>query len=306
MGRLRTCTLGIIAAIAGLAGCAQDDARYLHPLPPLSGEARAELGPVALDVAAPAAPAVPNVPLVPEITLGEAAGGAALASLPVLTLPVGCLGEPLCTMAAGAVSVATYILAVPVLTTIALAGGPPDRADVMRTTDSITRVIQATEWDAILRRDVEAAMKKARHPVASAANASPRLQLTLEGPFLVTDQFIAMPTATIHGELAKDGSCLIDRRWRWNGDGDDFVDFGDHDGAAFRKAMEDGLKQLSTAIAEDLFAATKPRETAYLSKSAFDSGAGPRLVAVPMSYEDRIGSWDKTETIAEPRCAGVM
>jgi len=175
MGQTRACTCGIFAILA-LAGCAKDDASYIHAVPPLSAEARAQLGAVGLDVAAPAnAPGVPGVPLVPEITVGEAAGAAALASLPVLALPVGCFGEPLCTMATGAVGVATYILAVPVLTVTALAEGPPDREDVMHASDSIARVIDATDWDAILRRDIEAAMGKSDRAFRSDADAATRL-----------------------------------------------------------------------------------------------------------------------------------
>jgi hypothetical protein len=309
MGQIQARNCAIFSAILAIAGCAKDDAKYLHPVPPLSGEARAHLGPIRLGVASPAnAPTVPSVPLVPEITVGQAAGGAALASLPVLALPAGCLGEPLCTVATGAVGVATYVLLVPVLTITALAGGPPDREEVAHATDSIERVIGTTDWNAVLRRDIEAEMRKGDTAFNVDASAASRLKLTLEGPFMVTDQFIALPTLTIHGELASDGDCVIDRRWRWNGDSDDFVDFGDNDAEPYRKAMKDGIEQLSNAIVAELFRATKPRKVAYWSEAAFKSGVEPRLVAVPMNYEDTVGSWDKTEAEAEmePKCHGVM
>ncbi|HEX6118302.1 MAG TPA: hypothetical protein VFZ03_02550, partial [Dongiaceae bacterium] len=81
MDRNHACTCGIFAIVLALAGCAKDDAKYVHSVPPLSGEARSRLGQVLLDVSAPAEPPnVPGVPLVPAITVGEAAGGAALAS----------------------------------------------------------------------------------------------------------------------------------------------------------------------------------------------------------------------------------
>jgi hypothetical protein len=260
MGQIQARACGFVVAILALAGCAKDDAKYLHPVPPVSGAARANLGPVALDVAAPAAlPSVSSVPLVPEISVGEAAGGAALAGLPVLALPAGCFGELLCTMATGAVSVATYIVLVPVLTITALAMGPPDREEVAHATDSITRVIGTTDWDSLLREHVERAMRKGDRSFQGDANTASRLKLTLEGPLMVTDQFSALPTLTIHGELARSGVCLIDRRWRWNGNGDDFVDFGDDEGAPYREAMQDGIEQLSAAIIQDLFLATKHR-----------------------------------------------
>jgi hypothetical protein len=309
MGQIQPRVCGIVVAILVLTGCAKDEAKYLHPVPPLSGAVRANLGPVALDVAAPAAlPSVPSVPLMPEISIGKAAGGAALASLPVLVLPAGCLGEPLCTMATGAVSVATYIVLVPVLTITALAMGPPDREEVARAADAITRVIGATDWDTLLHVHVERAMRKGDRSFQGDASAASRLKLTLEGPFMVTDQFTALPTLTIHGELASGAVCLIDRRWRWNGNSDDFVDFGDDDGAAYREAMEDGIEQLSAAIIQDLFLATKPREVAYWTEAAFQAGATARLIAVPMNYENSIGSWDKTEAEAEtkPKCQGII
>lgn len=267
------------------------------------------MGPLALDVAAPAAlPIVPSVPRVSEISIGKAAGGAALASLPVLVLPAGCLGEPLCTMATGAVSVATYIVLVPVLTITALAMGPPDREDVAHAADAITRVIGTTDWDSFLREHVERGLQKGDRLFEGDASTTSRLKLTLEGPFMATDQFIALPTLTIHGELASNGDCLIDRRWRWNGNSDDFVDFGDDDGAAYREAMEEGIEQLSAAIVQDLFLATKPRNVAYWSEAAFQAGATARLIAVPMNYENSIGSWDKTEAEAEtnPKCQGII
>lgn len=270
---------------------------------------RTRLDPVALDVESPATPpSVPSVPLVPKITIGQAAGGAALVSLPALALPAGCLGEPLCTVGAGAVGVATYLLLVPVLTIVTLAEGPPDREEVAQASDSIKRAIEATDWRAILRRDVEAAMHKGDVAFKGNGNAGSRLKLTLEGPFMVTDQFIALPTLTIHGELTSGGECLIDRRWRWNGDSDDFVDFGDHEGKSYREAMEDGIEQVSAEIVADLFLATKPRKIVYWSEAAFKGGTKPRLIEVPMNYEDSIGSWDKTHAEAgkEPQCQGAL
>jgi len=298
----------LLAVILALTGCAKDDAKYVHSVAPLSGDARAHLGRVALDVAAPAhPPSVPAVPLVPALTVGEAAGGAALASLPALALPAGCLGEPLCTIATGAVSVTTYLLLVPVLTITALAEGSPDREEVMHATDSIARVMGTAKWDALLRSELEAAVR-VDTPFTNDAMARSHLKLAMEGPFMVTDQFIALPTLTVHGELASGGTCLMDRRWRWNGDSDDFVDFGDDAGAAYRKAMERGVKQAAGAILMDILVATRPRKVAYWSEAAFKGGAAPRLAAVPMDYEDSIGSWDKTEAEAanEPRCQGVL
>jgi hypothetical protein len=297
MGQPHAWTRRLLAAILVLAGCAKDDAKYIHSVDPVSADARAQLGHVALDVAAPANhPGVPGVPLVPALTVGKAAGGAALASLPVLALPAGCLGEPLCTMATGAVSVATYLLLVPVLTITALAESPPDREEVMQATDSIARVMNETKWDALLRKEIEAAGRENAPFTNDTMAASSHLKLAMEGPFMVTDQFIALPSLTVHGELASGGACLMDRRWRWNGDSDDFIDFGDDGGAAYRKAMEEGIKRVAAAILADIFVATKPREVAYWNEAAFKDGTKPRLAAVPMNYEDSIGSWDKTET----------
>lgn len=291
-----------------VTACAQDNAKYQHPVPPLGAEARSGLDPVAIEVASPASPAsAPGVPLVPELSAGKAFGAAALAGLPVLTLPAGCLGEPFCTVGTAAIAVTTYVVLVPVLAVTALASAPPDKEEVEAATETINRVLQTTAWDAILRREVEAAMRAGGRTLADAAT-SPRLRLTLEGPWMVTDRFIALPTLTIHGELARDGACLVDRRWRWNGGSDDFVDFDDNDGARYRAAMQDGIKALSAAIVADLFVATQPRKTAYLSESAFKAGSAPRLAVAPMLYEKRIASWDKSDAEAEkePRCRGVL
>lgn len=307
MGRNRKALCWIFAATIVVTACARDNAKYQHPVPPLDAGTRAELGPVAIEVASPPRTAsAPGVPVVPEVTAGKAFGAAALASLPVLALPAGCLGEPFCTVGMAAIAVSTYVVMVPVLAITALASAPPDKEKVGAATETINRVLQTTEWDAILRREVETAMRVGGKTLADAAT-SPRLKLTLEGPWMVTDRFIAVPTLTIHGELARDGACLIDRRWRWNGKSDDFVDFGGNDGARYRSAMQDGIKVLSQAIVADLFFATQPRKTAYLSESAFKSGSAPRLAAVPMLYEDRIASWYKTDADAEkePRCGGL-
>jgi hypothetical protein len=307
MGRIRRSSFAFTAIVA-IAGCAQDEASYLHPVPPLSAASRAELGPVTLEIAPPPRLAsVPSVPLAPELTAGEAFGKAAVVSLPFLALPVGCLGEPFCTVGAAAIGATTFVVMVPVLAITALASAPPNREKVRAAADAVDRVLQSTEWDAILRREIEAAMRDNGAALAEVATG-PRLKLALEGPWMVTDQFIALPTLTIHGELAHDGECLVDRRWRWNGDSDDFVDFGDDDGAPYRKAMQEGIAQLGAAIVDDLFLATKPRKTAYWTESAFKSGADPRLAAAPLRYEDEIGAWDQTEAEAEkePRCQGLL
>ncbi len=296
-----------VAAILMHSGCARDHPKYRHPVPSVNSEARAHLDPLGLEVAPASGPAgVPSLPPATGLGTGEALGQAALAGLPILALPAGCLGEVLCTIAVGAVSVSTYVVAVPVMTVMAVSMGPPTAEEVRVASEGVRSVLGSHDWDGILRRDVEAALRKAGGPALADSASSSRLKLMIEGPWLVTDQFTALPTLTVHGELASDGVCVVDRRWRWNGDSDDFVDYGDDHGAPYRKELQKGIKLLGAAIVDDLFRAEKPRETAYSDVSAFKSGSMPRMATLPMEYQDTVGSWDKTaEAANEPRCSGL-
>ncbi|MGH6893590.1 MAG: hypothetical protein ACREEP_15170 [Dongiaceae bacterium] len=297
-----------IVAIAIQSGCAQDHAKYLHPVAPPSAEARTHLDPLSLEVAPLSKSAsVPSVPPATGMSTGQALGQAALAGLPVLALPAGCLGEVLCTIAVGAVSVSTYVVAVPVMTIMAVTMGPPTAEEVSAAREGLRSVLSSADWDEALRRDFAAALRESGGPTLGHAGAPSALRLTIEGPWLVTDQFTAVPTLTVHGELSTDDVCVADRRWRWNGDSDDFVDFGDEHGAPYRKAMEKGIELLSAAIVEDLFLDKKPRKTAYWDDKEFKNGAVPRMAALPLSYQNAIGSWDKTdaEAAGEPRCGDL-
>jgi hypothetical protein len=184
----------------------------------------------------------------------------------------------------------------------------PVGTDVQDAAREISGTITRVHWDRALRDAVEQALDKHAKPIVETPSAdSSRLKLTVEGPWLVLDSYTAVPTLTVHGELARGEACLLDRRWRWNGDGDHFVDLGEDQAEDYRTQMEGALGLLADAIVSDILGTAPPRETAYRDETVLASGGRPLVATDPVHHQEQIGAWDKTavEAAREPRCGGI-
>jgi hypothetical protein len=281
-----------------LAGCAS----YEHPVAPLDATARSAVGPLSVETAMVA----PVVPASPPPTHGR--GIAALK---------GAGGSLLVGMAAGAetrdgfgfiLGTALGVVAAPFVA-VGAAIAAPATTDVQQSAGAIRAAITGIQWDRALNDAVEKALARQGRAIATPppADAS-RLKLTVEGPWLVLDSYTAVPTLTVHGELARQGACLADRRWRWNGDADHFVDLGEDRAKDYRAQMEHGLAMLAEAAVADLLVSAAPRPTPYEDEAAAQRGGLPLLATNPMDFQEQIGAWDKSaaEAAREPRCAGIL
>jgi hypothetical protein len=177
----------------------------------------------------------------------------------------------------------------------------PSTEDVAEAKSGIVTAIEEVDWSRRLQDSVETAMRRRAAP--GGATSTGRLGLWIEAPWLVVVGGSAVPTLTVHGEMLVNDACAIDRRWRWNGDTDDFVDLGEDGAAEFRKQMAAGVDALGKAIIADLFLAVQARQVAYKDQSSYARGAPPLMVLLPDDYQNRIGSWD---TARDLKCAGLL
>lgn len=303
---VRSVTRSVVVLL--LAGCsssahehpvAPPDVEARTAVPSLDVEARSAVGPLHVETAMvdPVLPAAPP----PTHDRGMAAlkgagasivggiGGGAMTGSPfglVLGTALGVVAAPF--VAAG------FAIAAPVGT------------DVQEADAGIAGAITRIQWHMALKDAVAKASAKHGRPIAEAPAAdADRLKLTVEGPWLVVESYAALPTLTVHGELARGGDCLMDRRWRWNGDSDDFVDLGEDRATGYRTQMEQGLALLAEAVVVDTLVSAEPR--AYRDGASAAPGGPPLLVTKPMDFQKQIGSWDKTgaEPEREPRCGGL-
>jgi hypothetical protein len=283
-----------------LAGCSSSAMRE-HPVAPLDADARNAIGPLSVETAMvdPVAPAAPP----PTRNRGAAAlkgagqsvlfgmaGGAQLndAFGFILFSALGVVAAPF--VAAGAA------IAAPVST------------EVQEADAGIRGAVSNIQWNLALKDAVAKALANQGRTVADAPTAdASRLKLTVEGPWLVVESYTALPTLTVHGELAKRGACLMDRRWRWNGRSDDFVYLGEDRATPYRAQMEEGLAILAEAVVADILVSAEPRKIAYRDEDNAARGGLPLLVTRPMDFQKQVASWDKTDVEAarEPRCGGV-
>jgi len=293
---MRAVTQSSIRSIAALllAGCAS----YQHPVAPLGAEVRSEIGPLVLETATakPVAPVAPP----PTRNRGEAAlkgaGGSVLVGLGAGAYT----GDPFGLALLGALG----ILAAPFVAAGAAATAPVS-TDVQQAGAQIRYAITRIQWERAFQDAASAAFARHGHPVADPppADAS-RLKLTVEGPWLVLESYEALPSLTVHGELAKGETCLLDRRWRWNGKAGDFVDLGEDRARQYRTQMENGLGLLAEAVAADILVSGTPRKTDYEDEASAKRGAPPLPVRDPMKFQERVASWDSPEAPGQPRCSG--
>ena len=289
---MRTTTRNVATSMAALllAGCAS----YQHPVAPLDAQARSALGSLSVQMAsaAPTAPATPP----PAPDRGEVALRAAGASI---MRGMSADGDPTS-------SGLLLLLGIALAPFFALgeAIAVPSDSGVPEAGAAIADAITGIRWDAAFRDQVEKALAKHGHPVeASPSPDASRLKLSIRGPWLVVDSYTAIPTLTVHGELVAGDACLIDRRWRWNGDADDYADLGEDRARAYRTQMEKGLAMLAEAVVADLLVSGKPRLTAYRSEAAVKPGGRPLLDSEPMDFQEQVGSWDTQST--EP-CSCIL
>lgn len=282
----------VLAAAPGFGGCATEDMRSV---PPLDEAARAHLGPLLITLG----PVQPSSSFGPLPTSGSGWGAAGAAGYTVLGMTAaGASGGPLGLMVGGALGVVLSPFA-------AIAGAvmTPDvvQPETMTANTNIIAAIHGEDWAGKLQEALGA--KLSSHGKSVSAGLDPatasRLALWIEGPWLALDGSDAIPTLTIHGELLIAHDCVLDRRWHWNGAGDDFDDLGEDNAKAFKIQIVSGISQLADAIVSDLFVDEADRAVAYEGADAL-----PRAVMNLDDYQNTIASWDKTEgeSAQEPRC----
>jgi len=118
------------------------------------------------------------------------------------------------------------------------------------------------------------------------------MDFALEGPWLVITNKGAIPTVTVHAVLHVGDACALDRRWRWNGGANDYVNLGRNDASPYRDAMGRAIELLASVIAWDLFQSTEPRMVAFRSEKSVLKGEPPLAVIDPLSHMGTIASWD--------------
>lgn len=129
----------------------------------------------------------------------------------------------------------------------------------------------------------------------------------LYGPSLeVATDRTSQPLMRVRGMLTRNGTCLADRFWAWNGKSADFFDLAAGGGTPLRIQLSKGMNQLGLAIAEDLFLSSAPRKVRY-KDSAIPGKDLPVMVEKPVDHQDLLGSWPSTvdPAIAVP-CAPVV
>jgi hypothetical protein len=299
---MRAVTSVSMAALL-LAGCASAPEYEIAPPDPAD---LAGTGPLFLETAMDE-PVVPDAPP-PTHDRGTAAlKGAGMSALVGLQAGAS-THDPFALVALTALGVA----AAPFVA-LGAAIAAPVGTDVQDAAWAISSAVRRIQWDLALRDAVESELTEqgqaiAEAPIAEAPAAEAgRLKLTVEGPWLALDAYTAVPTLTVHGELARGDACPLDRRWRWNGDADHFVDLGEDQATAYRTQMEAGLKLLAEAVAADILGAGTPRKTAYRDEASAAAGGPPLVATDPLDHQKQIGSWDKTdaEDAEEPRCSGI-
>lgn len=277
-----------------LAGCAS----YQYPVAPLSAEVRSGIGPLALETATaePVAPAAPPPTRDRGAAALKGAGESVLVGLGAGTY----MGDPfgLALMAALGIIAAPFVAA-------GAAATAPVNTDVQQAGAQIRYAITRIQWDRALQDAAAASFARHGHPVADPppADAS-RLKLAIEGPWLVLESHTALPSLTVHGELAKGEACLLDRLWRWNGAAADFVDLGQDRARQYRTQMEKGLGLLAEAVAADILVSATPRPTAFEDEATARKGAQPLAVRDPMEFQEQVASWDNPGNPGRPRCSG--
>lgn len=289
MMRAMTQRFTCLAAASLLAACAP----YERAAAPLDAKARTEVWPLSVEAASQrAAPSAPHSPGKGRAALAGAgmsiAGGAFVGSGvgPVGTVIGAGLGIALAPFVALGVALAT-----------------PSSERLQEANAAIAAALTETRWDAALKEAVENAVAEHGQQVArGAVGAAGRLKLSLQEPWLVVDGFNGLPTLTVHGELAKGETCLMDRSWRWNGKSDRFVYLADYQAQDYRAQMEKGLATLAEAVVADLLALNQARATRYADKETFERGGLPLVVSQPFDARDQVGSWDDTK---DTRCSGL-
>lgn len=277
-------------AILLLAGCATSQPPVVSPPPPAR-----DLGPLYLEAAM--SPAV--VPPAPPPTRHRGSAAAAGAGASVLAgAEIGSSGGDGLSLIVGT---ALGILAAPFVA-VAAASTAPVTNEMRVAGTELTRAITRIRWDLAFKDAVKAALAREGRAVADTPTAeASRLKLTVEGPWLAVQSDDGLPTLTIHGELMRGGDCLLDRRWRWNGDSDDFVDLGTDQARAYRTQMERGLGILADAVVADVF---RSETSAPGSEQAgVKKGGLPPVANNPMTFQEQVGSWEVSELDGR-RCSG--
>ena len=252
--------------LSWLAGCAP----YNHEVAPLDGVARDQIGEVTLEVARSQPIVAIDQPLSGK---GRGGFGAGVAPADPFGLAQG---------------IAIGIVAAPIGAIVG-ATVTPTEEEAKAAHDAILAAIGATNLESQVPLAIESAMT-GRYVAPGANPAS--LELRVVGPWLALSNEGAIPSLTVHAKLRTSEACLTNRHWRWNGDGQSYLELGTNDGQAYSAQIRDGIEALAEAIATDLFFATSPRIVAYRDKKSLERAETPLMVIEPGRYQNQIASWD--------------
>lgn len=298
--RLMRTTAILLLALHPLMGCAV----HSRDVPPLDAATRDRVGKLLVTMG----PVQPTGSFGPLPASGSGVGAAAAAGYTVGGMTIaGASGGPLGLVVGGALGV----LMAPFAAIIGAATTPDEvQPETLAANQHLTTAVRDGNWSQQLQDVVGARLSGlgASATTSMKAAEASHLGLWIEGPWLVLDGGSGIPTLTIHGEMILDEACVLDRRWRWNGDSDDFDDLGEEDAKIYKAQMASGISQLGNAIVSDLFLDRKPRKIAYKNAEAVARGAAPLIVTDPDDHQKQIGSWDKTaaELAQEPRCGMIL
>ena len=242
-------------------------------IPPLGDDVRSEIS--AVNVATVTGSIGARHGTVQPISPGEAAGMFVLGSTseatsgaPILLplgLAIGILGAP-----------------------IAAAAGSISPREIQQAEHELNDALADASWQGRLREDVAAPIG-ARYKVSEDSDV--HLTLVLFGPFLeVAKDRTAQPLLRVRGILSKDGTCLSDRYWAWNGKSGDFFDLAENKARRLRERLSEGMKELGIAVAQDLFLSHEPRKVQYRNGTTAAKDR-PIMIERAVDYEDTLASW---------------
>lgn len=182
---------------------------------------------------------------------------------------------------------AIYLIGLP----IAAATTGPSPADAVKARARLQPVLADGAWPDKVRDAFIAVLQSSDAAPKIVEPAAAQLRFALDGPILSVRGDWGQPVLQVRGMLEKDGACLVDRRWQWNGLPIEYFELaGNLD--ALKNQIEGGAKQIGLAIAEDLFLSDKAR-TVDFNQGATLHQSRPKMSLWPMFYPNEVASWDE-------------